>query len=177
MPPKHLHECREEQVRVRRERDRARLAIRVANATAGATIDTRPSSIYGATQARLQQLRAAQRARHSAESADQRQARLLQRSAAQTERRAAETVAETEARTDCDRERHRAQRRVQPQPSLLEQPVVRHKMCAFHRHLSNLEVAQCFTCCEAFPGLQLQSLQSAECVQCYWFIPCSGLPH
>ena len=63
------------------------------------------------TQLLVQQLSAAQRARRSAESADQRQARLLQRSAAQTERRAAETVAETEARSDRDRERHRAQRR------------------------------------------------------------------
>ena len=87
-----------------------------------------------ATQARLQQLNAAQRARRSAESVDQSQARLLQISAAQTERRAAETVAETEARLDCDRERHRAQHRVQPQPSLLEQPVVHHKLGAFHRH-------------------------------------------
>ena len=41
--------------------------------------------------------------------------------------RAVETVAETEAQLDRDRERHRAQRRVQPQPSLLEQPAVRHK--------------------------------------------------
>ena len=131
-----------------------------------------------ATQTRLQQLSAAQRARRSAESADQRQARLLQISAAQTERRAAEeTVAEAEARLDRDRERHRAQRRVQPQPSLLEQPVVRHKKCAFHKHLSKLEVARCITCCEAFPGLQLQSLQSAECMRCYWFITCSGSPH
>ena len=112
-------ERREERLRVRRERDKARRAIRVANATADAT------------QARLQQLSAAQRARRSAESADQRQVRLLQISAAQTERRAAETVAETEARLDRDRERHRAQCRVQSQPSLLEQPVVRHKMCAF----------------------------------------------
>ena len=89
--------------------------------------------------ARLQQLSAAQRARCSAESADQRQARLLQRSAAQTKRRAAETVAETEARLERDRERLRAQCRVQPQPSLLEQPVVHHKMGAFHRHLSKLD--------------------------------------
>ena len=138
-------ERREERLRVRKERNRTRRAIRVANATADAT------------QARLQQLSAAQRARRSAESADQRQARLLQISAAQTERRAAETVAETEARLDRDRERHRAQRRVHPQLSLLEQPVVRHKMGAFHRHLSKLEVAQCITCCEALPGLQLQS--------------------
>ena len=120
-------ERREERLRVRRERDRARRAIRVANATADAT------------QARLQQLSAAQRARHSAESADQRLARLLQISAAQTERCAAETVAGTEARLDRDRERLRTQRRVQPQPSLLEQPVVRHKMGAFHRHLSKLD--------------------------------------
>ena len=133
-------ERREERLRVRRERGKARRAIRVANATADAT------------QARLQQLSAVQRARRSAESVDQRQARLLQISAAQTERRAAETVAETEARLDRDRERHRAQRRVQPQPSLLEQPVVRHKMGALHRHLSKLEVAQCITCCEALPG-------------------------
>ena len=125
----------------------------------------------------MQQLSATQGARRSAESADQRQARLLQISAAQTERRTAETVAETEAQLDRYRERHRAQRRVQPQPSLLEQPVVRHKMCGFHRYLSKLEVAQCITCCEALPGLQLQSLQSAECVRCYWFIPCSGSPH
>ena len=90
------------------------------------------------------------------------QKRLLQVSAAQTERRAAETVAETEARLDRDKERHGAQRRVQPQTSLLEQLVVRHKMSAFHRHLSKLEVAQCITCCEAFPGLQLRSLQSAD---------------
>ena len=122
-------ERREERLRVRRERDRARRAIRVANATADAT------------QAHLQQLSAAQRARRSAESAHQRQAQLLQISAAQTERHAAETVAETEARLDCDRERHvhRAQRRMQPQPSLLEQPVVRHKMGAFHRHLFKLD--------------------------------------
>ena len=53
----------------------ARRAIRVANATADAT------------QARLQQLSAAQRTRLSAESADQRQAQLLQISAAQTEQR------------------------------------------------------------------------------------------
>ena len=71
--------------------DRARRAIRVANATADAT------------QARLQQLSAAQRAWRSAESADQRQARLLQISASQTERRAAETVAETEAQLDDER--------------------------------------------------------------------------
>ena len=128
---------REERLRVRRERDWARRAIRVANATADKT------------QARLQQLSAAQRARHYAESADQRQARLLQISASQTERRAAETVAETEVRLDRDRERHRAQCRVQPQPSLLEQPVVHHQMCAFHRHLSKLKVAQCIPCCEA----------------------------
>ena len=85
---------------------------------------------------------------------------MLQISAAQTERRAAETVAETQARLDRDIERHRAQRRVrvQPLPSLLEQPVVRHKMGALHRHLSKLKVAPCITCCEAFPGLQLQSL-------------------
>ena len=151
-------ERREERLRVRRKRDGARRAIRVANATADAT------------QARLQQLSAAQRARRSAESADQRLARLLQISAAQTERRAVETVAETEARLDRDRERHRAQCRVQTQPSLLEQPVVRHKMGAFHRHLSKLEVAQCIICCEAFPSLQLQSLQSTECVRCYCFI-------
>ena len=119
------------------------------------------------TQVHLQQLSAAQRARLPTESADQRQARLLQISAAQIERRAAETVAETEARLDRDREKHRAQRRVQPQPSLLEQPVVRHKMSAFHRHLSKVEVAQCITCCETFPGLRLQSLQSAECVRCF----------
>ena len=112
-------ERREERLRVQREWDRARCAIRVANATADAT------------QARLQQLSAAQRARRSAESADQRQARLLQINAFQTERRAAETVAETEARLDRDRERHKAQCRVQSQPSLLEQPVVRRKMCAF----------------------------------------------
>ena len=93
---------------MRRERDRARRAIRVANASADVT------------QARLQQLSAAKRTRLSAESANQRQARLLQT-------RAAETIAETEARLDRDRERHRAQRRVQPQHSLLEQPVVRHK--------------------------------------------------
>ena len=31
-------------------------------------------------------------------------------------------------------------------------------------------VARCITCCEAFPGLQLQSLPSAECVRCYCFI-------
>ena len=73
-------ERREEWSRVRREWDRARSAIRVANATADAT------------QASLQQLRAAQRTRLSAESADQ---RLLQISAAQIERRAAETVAKT----------------------------------------------------------------------------------
>ena len=158
-------ERREERLRVRRERYGARGAIRGANATADAT------------QARLQQLSATQRARRSAESADQRQVRLLQISAAQTERRAAETVAETKARLDGDRERHRAQRRMQPRPSLLEQPVVRYKMCAFHRHLSKLEVEQCITCCEALPGLQLQSLQSAECVRCYWVIPCSGSPH
>ena len=110
---------REERLRVRRERNRARRAIRVASATADAT------------QARLQQLSATQSARRSAESADQMQVRLLQISAAQTERRATETVAETEARLYRDRERHKAQRRVQPHPSLLEQPVVRHKMCAF----------------------------------------------
>ena len=108
---------------------------------------------------------------------DATQARLQQLSAAQTERRAAETVAETEARLDRDRERHRAQRCMQPQPSLLEQPVVHHKMGVFHGHLSKLEVAQCITCCEAFPGLQVQSLQSAECVRCYCFIPYSGSPH
>ena len=57
-----------------------------------------------ATQARLQQLSAAQSARRSAESADQRLALLLQISAAQTKRSAAETVAETETRFDRDRE-------------------------------------------------------------------------
>ena len=90
----------------------ARRAIRVANATADAT------------QARLQQLSAAQRTRLSAESAGPTAA---DKCCPDRTTRAVETVAETEARLDRDRERHRAQRRLQPQPSLLEQPVVRHK--------------------------------------------------
>ena len=93
----------------------ARRAIRVANATADAT------------QARLQQLSAAQRTRLCRKCRPETGPTAADKCCPDRTTRAVETVAETEARLDRDRERHRAQRRVQPQPSLLEQPAVRHK--------------------------------------------------
>lgn len=83
----------------------------------------------------------------------------------QEERLASESIAETEARLQDDRERYRELCRVQPQLSLSEQHLVHHKVAAFYRHLATLDISQCTTCSEDFPGLQLQS-QSAECRRC-----------
>ena len=115
-------------------------------------------------QARLQHLRANQHERLAAESEEERQARLQQQCLYHQERLAAECVVDREARLQADRERHRAQRSVQPQLSLFEQYSVRQKMVAFHRHLATLAISNCTTCSEGFPGLEC--CRTTECRRC-----------
>ena len=63
------------------------------------------------------------------------------------------------------RQRYQAQRDVDSQAPLFDQPVVHSKMLNFHSKLTSLEFHQCTTCLEQFPDLTM-SASGTECRRC-----------
>ena len=119
---------------------------------------------------RLQQMSANQHERLTSEIAEERTASLQQMNTHQRDRLVNETAEEREARLQYYSNRHRElqvvqSQLVQSQLPLFEQRSVRTKMLKFHAHMASLNLPQCATCSERFPGLRLCSL-STECVHC-----------
>ena len=112
-------------------------------------------------EARLEQMSIAQQIRLTHKTPDQREAGLEQMSLAQQRRLTHETPEETAARCEQDRESHRRQR---------EEQSVHTKIANFHSHLAALQVSQCITCLEEFPGLNVRTVSpdsnDTECVRC-----------
>ena len=63
------------------------------------------------------------------------------------------------------RQRYHAQRDVDSQAPLFDQPMVHSKMLNFHSKLTSLEFHQCTTCLERFPDLTM-SASGTECRRC-----------
>ena len=129
--------------------------------------------------ARLQQMATSQRERRASEPPEDREARLQQMATSQRERRASEPPEDREARLQQMATRQRVRRSSEALSegstcqqtshlTLLHQPSVQKKMLHFHLTLASLEVVQCTTCLEQFPGLKITSGSgSTECVRCH----------
>ena len=63
------------------------------------------------------------------------------------------------------KQRYHAQRDVDSQAPLFDQPMVHSKMLNFHSKLTSLEFHQCTTCLERFPDLTM-SASRTECRRC-----------
>ena len=111
-------------------------------------------------EARLQQMSLMQQRRLTHEIPVQREARLEQASFAQQIRLTHETPEETATRCEQNRESYRRRR---------EQQSGRTKIVNFHTHLAALQVSQCVTCLEKFPGLNVNG-ERREFSKVIWFV-------
>ena len=160
-------EERERRLRIQRDRDRARRASRSAQPPE--TAEEREIRLRRERATRSEEARDAmlqRRDRSASETAEERQARLQRLSAGQRDRLAAETAEERQARLQRDRQSQQERLATQLQTALFEQPSVRAKMAKFHSRLTALEVAQCATCLEMFPGMNMKSVATNAPQEC-----------